>query len=396
MTTPIECIFLKDVDITADGHLTHCCKMNMVIPFTKKDITEDPLWFMNNPVSTRIRDDFKNGIRNSACTECWKAEDAGIDSHRTLHLNQINEATTFSMNVQLPSYCNGTCFYCSPDLSSSIASYRAWIDHAGEEMKPVAATLNVAADMSDIANFVDALELTGPYASVSFTGGEPFLQDNFSERLPLLINAFFKTQQRANYLRGLEIIVSTNCNTKLGYLDNFYNLIDELNKKYNNKIIISINVSIENTEAKAEYCRGIDWDNFINTLNYHFKRAVSVSVKPTFNVLTVTNLPEYIKFLSDYDFKYINWGAVNQTFMRVDVLDTSFCKYVDDAINVANNMHSENKEKLITYMNQLNALIGTNTVEAAKFKQTITALDKIKGTDVLSAFPEMKEWFDSL
>ena len=79
-------------------------------------------------------------------------------------------------------------------------------------------------------------------------------------------------------------------------LDEFYSLTDRLG------VSVQINISVENTDVRAEWVRGMDWNHFERVVGIHKQRANEMVVKVTENFLCVSNLPEFVAWGTDAGF----------------------------------------------------------------------------------------------
>src|SRR6056297_598788 len=86
---PFTSIAPKTID--KDGNLTTfwpCCMMgNNRVDANALELDEDvskltPLEMFNHPRMVELRNNLKNGVRDTACETCWKMEDKGIQSFR--------------------------------------------------------------------------------------------------------------------------------------------------------------------------------------------------------------------------------------------------------------------------------------------------------------------------
>jgi hypothetical protein len=76
MTIPIKCKSLDhfyDINLL-NGQLIHCCKFKPIKlnPAELKSLGHD--YFDLNSETAKAREDLKNGIKTSACSDCWEYE----------------------------------------------------------------------------------------------------------------------------------------------------------------------------------------------------------------------------------------------------------------------------------------------------------------------------------
>ena len=82
----------------------------------------NPLDIFNSPQYEKLRNDLTNGIKNEACTVCWKMEEDGLESFRQCSdLYGGKEADgLFEFDITLSNLCNLACRMCNIGSSHQI------------------------------------------------------------------------------------------------------------------------------------------------------------------------------------------------------------------------------------------------------------------------------------
>jgi len=370
----IHCRFIDhltyDISLT-NGRYTHCCKM----PMMKLEENES---YVNNRTTSRIVQEFSQGIRSKECATCWNAEDAGLHSYRqrnlTIHpqLQEYLEKVSY-VQFQLPSYCQGTCYYCTPSLSTSIAKFGTWVNSDLSDVKTV--------NISNIHNVVpvekqlEILDELPPKRTVNIglVGGEPLIKDNVSHWLPKLL-----THARSNG-RKVELTVCTNAWTQFSVVEEFYRLTNSLS------VPVKIVVSVENTHRRAEWVRGCNWQHLDRMVQYHRKNCVWMTLGTTENFLSVSNLPGLIRWYYARQFDAWRAGVVNQPSIQTHVLPLSYKKYIKRAKRIPGIKREE-----LFMLKRINNTIGVRQEQYGAAISAAERVDSIRGTDVHAAFPELR------
>jgi len=385
--TPITCTELTnsyDINLTS-GSLAHCCRFKY-IPFNKNEVIElKGLYFTANKETIQARADLLQGIRTPRCQGCWEIEDAGKESWRQSH---ITSADNVKLNLQISSLCNQSCFYCSHVLSSSIAKYKRWVqDETGDIFSWPAEKNNNVINFEYIIQFVSTLPEHVTNLTLGLTGGEPFLVENFSDKIKALMSEFCKKSPD----RRIELAISTNTNVDVENLKYFYDILAEMKTMYN--LDIEITSSIENLEERAEYVRGgLVWTNFVENFKVHNANADSHKVRMTVNPFTIVRIVDFVKFFSQYDM-LLNYNYPYQKFFRIDVLDETFKRELIELEDYL--YYNALQDKFLgKWFANLKDHIRDDKENAKLFKKAITNIDSIRNTNWRTVFPEYIEWFD--
>lgn len=364
-----RCYWLEhnyDVSLSQNKY-THCCKMLPVDFVNGREMTRN---------LQRIRKSVARGESPPECSWCWREESSGLTSFRQRYVNWIKPNQPTNLQFQIPSYCQGTCYYCVPQLSTSIARYGTWLDQSDLNSTVSVGVTNTTSTISldqqlEILNHMP----TDRPLNIGVVGGEPLLKDTVSDWLPTLLKA---ARERC---ASVNVIVCTNGWTKIPVLDEFYSLTDRLG------VSVQMNISVENTEARAEWVRGMDWNHFERVVGIHKQRANEMVVKVTENFLCVSNLPEFVAWGTDAGFDRWDFGIVNQPQLQISVLPSSYKTYVKTALRGVD----PRRRVLYKQLKAMLKLIGRNSEKYQGAIRSAELIDGIRGTDVHAAFPELKQ-----
>ena len=87
-------------------------------------------------LSKNIRQDFKDGKQLEACKNCWKEEEAGIQSKRqreNFFWKDTPHDRLTVMDLKLGNICNSKCRICSSFASSQWAAEEIALNHLNKE-----------------------------------------------------------------------------------------------------------------------------------------------------------------------------------------------------------------------------------------------------------------------
>lgn len=261
----------------------------------------------------RLRKDFLDGVKPDACTRCWKEEQTGASSMRTL-FNKKYQSTRYGKNeyhdyfpdiiakgnddgsvsdelnlatvdLIFNNLCNYKCRSCGSMLSSSIAVEEQKMQESGSNIIPLTDNLLTNSDIlhqkADLQFLVDKSD---QFTEIHFSGGEPMMQKEHYEFLQLMIDAG-KTSTTIRYNTNLSV-----------YTLKEYNAF-ELLQNFENVFIVG---SIDAMGKQGEYIRkGFNWERsleWIKTCKEYLPNAdyAISAVHSLLNSLSAIDLHRYI------------------------------------------------------------------------------------------------------
>lgn len=389
MTTPIRCDSLTnfyDINLL-NGQLIHCCKFKPIRLNESELKTLGYNYFNLNAETVKARQDLANGIKTPACSDCWEHEEKNLISFRQLSNQSTNMRSQLSINLQVSSLCNLACFYCAPNLSSSILKYKSWVHGLTGDIIDCKTEPNDSITLTHINDFIKNSTKNYNTILLSITGGEPFIIENFEQEVLALAETFLVQNDH----NKVDIVISTNSAGRPEKILKFY---ENLNRNPNRKRIkITICISIENIEERAEYIRyGLKWKTFEENFKIHRNNADQIDLRMTLNAFSVVNMLDFVKYFSQYNIKFF-YNYVNQNFYRMNILDSRFRP---ELIKVEDYIQSNNLSDKFegNFINNLKNHIQNDQVNADIFRKAITNIDSIRNTNWRLVFPEYIDWFD--
>jgi hypothetical protein len=394
-------------------HLTNGMTQSCYHPPTHKvdldQIAHDPSALHNTDQKWQEREQMLKGERPAGCSYCWKIEDSGGTSDRVYRSGEywaqnarkdiIASTQTQRLNpryveVNFNQACNFKCIYCSPHLSTT------W----EEEVKKNGAfkiydqnnNLKLHNDLNHLTDSglmpLKVAQKDNPYLEAFWkwwpdlyktlevfrmTGGEPLMDSNTFRVLDYIYE---------NPNAWLELSITTNmCPPRQDLWTKFLEKVQRLeqiqiwhsnrwnpgsgNNWYVNMAVkhLSLFVSLDSVGQHAEYIRpGLNFQQLSDNVTDFLDNTLNASITfiNTFNVLSVTTLTDYLKFIlslrekysqESQGLKYIPVHDPNQThpdhavyprqkvwfdipllrdpaWLCINILPESFNTYLEDAI----------------------------------------------------------------
>lgn len=427
------------------GELRNCCRT----PFNtiqSEDWAMGTGIFKNLEAIKQLKRDLLLGVKNQKCRTCWTSEDYGVQSPRAgfedfaaflkavkwhqmsfediktklknLTPQEVEELVELEhpkhVELSLSTTCDLKCVYCSHVFSTQWATERLKYNEITIEQVP--------------KNDNDAYEkiwwqwweqvACHTVDKLTFVGGEPLINEKFYYYVDRLIE-HFDNLEGSNHLH---IFVATNLNTPKKYFDKLIATIEKITKS--KKISIGIGLSFESVGERNEFIRSnADWKVFsenvakltqaIPTFTKNRYKA-NIVIMPSINSLSVSNLPEYAKYIvsvrKNYD-RFLRLSNTHVTYpMRYSpfILTTDFVKYIDEAISILKASEYYNELDIhaagswISFTNYLETIkhsILHNNDPEIRFarKDFIRDIDKLsarRNLDFSNTFPELVEFYN--
>ena len=269
--------------VDSDKTITPCCKIKNN---RKYDYTQLEEYFDSKELN-KLREDLLGGIKNEACSRCWKDEEAGGDSlrlisNRTAGLfsntpikEQITNPKTSkidSFDLVLGNLCNLKCTMCSPSLSSQLLA-EVNLNPSLHKLYPSDTLDQKKYNWAKEDDFVNWCNKHLPNSiHIKFTGGEPFI----IPWIQTVIDKIPDEQKKKCVLHFTTNLTIVN----LGLFENF--------KKFKE---VWLSVSVEGTEDTFEYLRyGHKWE----TLSTNIRLIKDMDI-PNLNLMInhVVQTPSY-------------------------------------------------------------------------------------------------------
>lgn len=368
------------------------------------------------------------GERPAGCEYCWKIEDMGRDAvsdrvykSKIYPIKALNDAYSTpaehdvdlrTLEIAFDRTCQFACSYCNPAFSST------WVN----DIKRNGAYSNLVSDgRNHFTHTHESSQLyrygeTNPYVEAFFqwwesslhtslqelriTGGEPLMSGHTWK----LIDWFKENQGKSNTRLAINSNLGTDVDT-----DRLLKSIAGAN--------VEIYTSMEATGAQAEYIRDglvyTDWQtNVVKLLD----AGVTVHFMATINALCLESLTDHLEYLVKLKKKYsrdqvnftlniLRFPSFQSPLVLSDELRNKFKQQLIDFV-VEHKGHGYLHEheinhtlRLIDYLDVVKTP-HSEAFELSKlhndFKEFYRQYDQRRGKDFAQAFPELKEWYQSL
>lgn len=223
---------------------------------TQKPMTPGKDWF-NGPEMQERRQAASTGIKHPDCHYCWKLENDGVESSRHHALKNYTSSHTVSkltqgnfefrdiLEIKLSNICDMACRYCAPAYSSIWAQRLKVYDK--QEMLKIRSTDEYKQVFNEFVIWLNReLPRFKKGRGITFTGGEPFLDEKLYELIEEL------------NLEDTHLTFNTNLNTPESKWNQQTSLLTKLISKNNT---IQLRCSIDGIGKQQEWQRqGSDWN----------------------------------------------------------------------------------------------------------------------------------------
>lgn len=411
--------------------LRNCCR-------TPANTINQPLdidIFKNLEKIKKIKTDLLTGVKNIDCSTCWASEAAGIQSKRTgfkefaklinaikwhdltleetenrlLNLTEsdIQELVELEyaerMEISLSTVCDLKCVYCSPHFSTQWATEKL-------KYKEIRISDIPKNDSADYEAIWWEWFTTKAYKSIkfiSFVGGEPLINNKFYSYINKIID-FYETNTDTNH--PIEIFVVTNMNTPPKFFKQLIELMTRV--KNSNRARLGIGVSFESIGAKTEFIRSnADWslmkanlEKVLDTLTELKSNKMFMAVLPSFNTLSISDLPSFVNYVVNLRKKYGRFIDISTTHVTFPshyspfILTRDYAKYITHAVEIIKRANWDKDLELISYLETIKESILNHNVDPTharrKFVEDIDKLCVRRQLDFHKTFPEMIEFYN--
>jgi len=370
------------------------------------------------------------GERPAGCEYCWKIEDMGRDAvsdrvykskiypiealHEAFNTAPDRDVNLRTLEIAFDRTCQFACSYCNPAFSTT------WVNdirHNGPYTGLVSDGRNHFTHTHDASQLFKITE-SNPYVDAFFawwetdlhhtltelriTGGEPLM----SHHTWRLID-WFKTNTGKSHTR---LAINSNLGTDV----DVGRLLDSTKG-----MAIDLYTSNESISTQAEYIRdGLVWDDWANNVERLLDSGQfrGIHVMCTINALCLSTLDQLLECIMNWKLEY-GRDAVSFTLnilrfpsfqsplvlpehtrtVYKQRLSTWLAHWADSEFIQEHEVN--HTQRLIDYLD----VVKTPHSEAFDrprlhndFKQFYTQYDQRRGKDFGQAFPELKEWYDSL
>lgn len=376
---------------TLEDTIGLCCKMYPGARYFTDDVE-------------KIKSDLNNGIRNPACSTCWKYEDIGTKSWR-MQGNEHYSALPDKYQIELyfDNTCDSACVYCSKTYSSN---WDQEIRRTNYEPPQWANNTNIPnVDRQKYADYIfkyitqvaKEKTQTGGFFEIILLGGEPMLTSiNKKLIMDLAIESFFKEVDPDTYLL---LSIQTNANTPTKLMDSCLKKIEYYKKKYKNLNFL-VSISAESVGKVFEYIRyGCSYTKFLENFKKWADSGCMLNTNMSINSISLCSTKDYLELLTQISKEH---GvqvdvAANMVYspmpMSLGILDNRFKKYCQEALDYAaeNKQHFKNYEEIVDKLKTVNSIIGTNNniKDIYRLKQATDYFENVRKLKIKDINPEL-------
>jgi organic radical activating enzyme len=396
----------------------------------KDKVTTNPRLLHNTDQKKEDRRKMIAGERPAGCEYCWKIEDMGRDAvsdrvykskiypiealHEARNTPPESDVNLLTLEIAFDRTCQFACSYCNPAFSSS------WvrdIKHNGPYRNLVSDGRNHFTHTHDSSQLYKITE-TNPYVDAFFawwetdlhrtlqelriTGGEPLM----SAHTWRLIDWFRDNRGKSS----TRLAINSNLGSEVD--------VDRLLESVSG-MAIDLYTSNEAIDTQAEYIRdGLVWHDWANNLQRLLDSGQfrGIHVMCTVNALCLSTLDQLLECIMNWKIKYgqeaisftlniLRFPSFQSPLVLPDAqrtvyrqrLVTWLAHWVDSEFIQEHEVN--HTQRLIDYLD----VVKTPHAEAFEmpkllndFKQFYTQYDQRRSKDFGLAFPELKEWYNSL
>jgi len=395
------------------------------------EVQANPRALHNTPKKKEERQQMQQGERPTGCEYCWKIEDIGRDNisdrvyktviysdedldhaYRTPATEDVNLRT---LEISFDRTCQFACSYCNPAFSSTWVKD---INNNGPYLDLVSDGRNHFTHSHDSAQlfkygqdnpYVDAFfrwwesDLYQTLDELRITGGEPLMSGYTWQLLD-----WFKQNKGKSKTR---LAINSNLGTQVD-IDRLFSSVDAP---------IDLYTSNESVGSHAEYIRdGLVWDDWVNTVelicdNFADYKLRGLHIMCTVNALCLESLTEFLDCIVQWKMCYgrnfpsftlniLRFPSFQSPLVLPDEIRTQHRKTLESWLSANNNewlhQHEVNHiQRLIDYLD----VVKTPHIGAAEqnilqqdFKKFYTQYDQRREKNFQMAFPNLKNWYDTI
>jgi hypothetical protein len=398
-------------------------------------VETNPKLLHNTPEKKEQRRQMQCGERPTGCEYCWKIEDMGPnfisdrvykskiytdeelqDARNSPHDIDVNLRT---LEIAFDRTCNFACSYCNPAFSTTWVkdlktngSYKGLVSDGRNHFTHVHSSSQLYG-VEDRNPYVEAFfkwwdtDLHKTLRELRVTGGEPTM----SADLWRLIDWFKANADKSQ----TKLAINSNLGGKGELIDR---LIDA--RKYLPSL--DVYTSCEAVGAPAEYIRdGLDWDYWWENICRLSEAGVGTHCMMTVNALCLETLPDLIEqILQTRRLLGNNFAVFSLNILRfpsfqsalvlpldirnrhADKLEDLYKRWAPKFLNRSTPMHQFEQgqlERLVTYLRTVETP-HSEAFEMPKlhndFKKFYSQYDVRRKKDLISVFPELKDWYQNV
>lgn len=364
------------MNLHPNGHVSLCCVSDMFEPndgFYKDsnkemlNLKKDPVnkfWEESNVVD--VRNDMLNGKRPAPCHNCYKIEDNGGDSRRTIERrrwgNPVKPKLQF-LDLRMSNLCNSKCMMCYPDSSSAlIKEYRQWQNAL--DFVPANSTDYELFQWFDEEKIEELLEYKHDLRYLYINGGEPLIMEAHWKFLERLIEE--------GVAKNIQLSYNTNCSV---YKASFNDIWKEFKT-------VTLGMSVDAVDDKNKWIRSPinSWES----INENIQGLMSL---PSLSHVNITctiqwlNLPYMEEF---YDWalpikKLKKHTSINQNFLTFPPYLSINCLPIEMKQNILKSFESS-RHKQYLLSDNMRAYLNSSETSPEVYEQGKKFMDEVSKT----------------
>ena len=396
-----------------------------------QDVQANPRALHNTPQKKQDREDMQQGRRPAGCEYCWKIEDMGRDAvsdrvyksriypiealHTAAATPRDQDINLRTLEISFDRTCQFACSYCNPAFSSTwvkdIRAHGAYTHLVSDGRNHFTHTHDSAQlfRFGERNPYVDAFfewwesDLHATLDELRITGGEP-LMSGYTWKL---IDWFRDNPGRSQTRLAINSNLGMEWETVQRLLDSCVG------------VDLDIYTSMESIGPHAEYIRdGLDYSAWCMNMErvIRGKRIRALHVMCTINALCLESLPEFLTYLMlwkqehgadfpNFTLNILRFPSFQSPLVLPDALRTHHRDRLQAWLdrwgnNITLQQHERNHvQRLIDYLD----VVKTPHSDAFDlpalhndFSQFYRQYDQRRGKDFRAAFPNLREWYDSI
>jgi len=395
-------------------------------------VQANPRLLHNTDQKKADRAKMQAGERPAGCEYCWKIEDMGRDAvsdrvykSKIYPITALKEAyetppdqdvNLRTLEIAFDRTCQFACSYCNPAFSST------WVN----DIRKHGGYTNLVSDgRNHFTHTHDSAQLyrfgeTNPYVEAFFkwwetdlhrtlqelriTGGEPLMSGETWKLID-----WFKTNKNKSSTR---LAINSNLGMDRIKLQEFIERVQDIPH-------LEIYTSMESVDQQAEYIRdGLDYDLWMHNVQelLEHDHIKAVHCMCTINALCLEQLPDLLYQLLklkqvygrkrvSFTLNILRFPSFQSALVLPEHIRTGYRVVLEEWLyrnrdNPCLHEHEINHtQRLIDYLDVVKTP-HSDAFEQPKllndFKQFYTQYDQRRGKDFVTAFPQLKEWYNGL
>ena len=381
---------------TPTGSVTTCCLSHNKLASARETSLEE-VWITDQMIDIGLK--MLSNQQTANCHKCYEDEKHGLISSResankyqgkfinlidkTQPDGSLSDFQLYYWDIRFSNLCNFKCRSCGPEYSSN------WYDDQVKAWGSVPHTKMLYPGKYK-TDMLEQMMVHIPYVDqIYFAGGEPLIMDDHYTILNKLIE-LKRTDVRLIY------------NTNFSELTYKKQHVFDLWKQFPS---VSVGASLDAEGKRGEYMRkGTDWKQTVANRELMMKEVPHVDfyIAATISIFNAWHI-------SDFHANWVNRGLIKPQDLNINVLQGPAYYRVDAMPDILKQRVTERignhlvwlepqdtltratigYKGLLTYMN-----MRDNSGMLPKFKEVTAILDKVRGENILDAFPELEEIYE--